>query len=170
MISRTKAYARPRAVSSRSSSCAPVGATSFRSQSCSVSSPMSPHIEQSLKSVDEDRAKSSGQGETILGSTTATSDSRTRAHTSADQASPPADQLGGPAGGLLVIFEMTCQARTSVDVQVGESVRIGDRFGQRCQWSRVRDALVWPVLVVEAFELAQRVQQVVLVPDQRAVE
>ena len=45
-----------------------------------------------------------------------------------------------------------------MDVQVGESAWVADRFGQRCEWSGVRDALVGPVLVVEALELAEHMQ------------
>jgi hypothetical protein len=44
----------------------------------------------------------------------------------------------------------------------------GSRSGAR--WSGVRDALVRTVLVVEGLELAQRVPQMALVPDQGAVE
>jgi hypothetical protein len=50
------------------------------------------------------------------------------------------------------------------------SSRIGDLRGQRVQRACVREALVWPVAVVELFELAQGVEQVLLVPDQGAVQ
>jgi hypothetical protein len=52
-------------------------------------------------------------------------------------------------------------------MQAGYLVLIGDRRGQRTQWASVGDALVRPVSVIEAFELAQGVEQVALVPDQR---
>jgi hypothetical protein len=53
--------------------------------------------------------------------------------------------------------EDPAEAVTSVDVQLGEPVGVGDRFGQRGEW---------PVRVVEDLVLAQRVQQMPLVPDQ----
>jgi len=67
---------------------------------------------------------------------------------------------------MFVFVQHAAEAVTSVDGQVGEPVQVGDRFGQRCEWSGVRDALVRTVLVVEDLELAQHVQQVALVPDQ----
>jgi hypothetical protein len=68
---------------------------------------------------------------------------------------------------MLVLVQHAAEAVTSVDGQVCEAVRFGDRFGQRCQWPGVRDALMWTVLVIEDLELTQRVHQVALVPDQR---
>ena len=67
---------------------------------------------------------------------------------------------------MFVLMQDAAEAVTSVDVQVGESVRVGDQFGQRCQWPGVRDALVRSVLVVEGLELAQRMQQVIARLDQ----
>jgi len=58
---------------------------------------------------------------------------------------------------MIVFVEDATEAVTSVDVQVGEPVRVGDRFGQRCEWSGVGDALMRSVLVVEHLVLAQRV-------------
>ena len=49
--------------------------------------------------------------------------------------------------------------------RVGESIRVGDQFGQRGGWPGVRDALVRPVYVVEDLELAQCRQQMPLVPE-----
>ena len=68
---------------------------------------------------------------------------------------------------MLVLVEDTTEAVTSVDVQVGDPVRIRDRFGQWRERSGIRDALMRPVAVVEDLELAQRVQEMGLVPDQR---
>jgi hypothetical protein len=42
---------------------------------------------------------------------------------------------------MLVLAEDTAEAVASVDVQVGEPVLVGDRFGQRGEWPGVRDAL-----------------------------
>jgi hypothetical protein len=71
---------------------------------------------------------------------------------------------------MFVNVEDPAQPLVSSDVQVGDLVRISDRRRQRKQRPGVRDALVGPVVVVEHFEFAQGVQQVVLVPDQGAVE
>ena len=71
---------------------------------------------------------------------------------------------------MSVFVEDAAEAVTSVDVQVGQPARIGDRFGQRREWPGIRDALVRPVFVVEDLELVQRVEQMALVPDQRPVE
>jgi hypothetical protein len=43
-----------------------------------------------------------------------------------------------------------------VDVQVGQPVRVGDRFGQWGEWSGVREALMRAVGVVEDLEFALR--------------
>ena len=57
-----------------------------------------------------------------------------------------------------------------MDVQVADRERVLDRIGEWVQWAGVVGALVRPVPVVERLELAQGVQEVVLVPDQRAVQ
>jgi hypothetical protein len=54
----------------------------------------------------------------------------------------------------------------SAYVEVGDLVALDDRFGERPERRGVRDALVGPMGVVEAFELAQGVQEVVLIPNQ----
>jgi hypothetical protein len=56
-----------------------------------------------------------------------------------------------------------------VDVQSGELVGVGDWFGQRLQRPEVGDPLV-AVSVVELLVLGQLMQQMLLVPDQRAVQ
>jgi hypothetical protein len=58
----------------------------------------------------------------------------------------------------------------SVDGEVGEPIRVGDRFEQWDERPGVGDALVRPVLVVEDLEITQRMQQVPRVPDQGSVE
>ena len=55
---------------------------------------------------------------------------------------------------MLVFVEDAAAAVTSVDVQVGEPVWIGDRFGQRGLGPGVGDALVRAVGVVEDLVLA----------------
>jgi hypothetical protein len=54
-------------------------------------------------------------------------------------------------------------------VAVG-AVGFGDRFGDRPQGRSAVQGAVRPVLIVEGLELAERVEQVGLVPDQGAVE
>jgi hypothetical protein len=48
----------------------------------------------------------------------------------------------GSSGGVLVFVKDTTEAVTPVDVQPGELVRVGDRFGQRLQRPDVRDPLM----------------------------
>jgi hypothetical protein len=43
---------------------------------------------------------------------------------------------------MLVMVKNSAEAVTTVDVQLGEQVRVGDRFGQRSECSGVGDALV----------------------------
>jgi hypothetical protein len=57
-----------------------------------------------------------------------------------------------------------------MDVEVVEGVGFGDRFGDRPQGRSAVQGAVRPVLIVEGLELAERVEQVGLVPDQGAVE
>ena len=49
---------------------------------------------------------------------------------------------------MFVLMQHTAEAVTSVDGQVGEPVLVGNRFGQRSQWSDIREALVRSVRVV----------------------
>ena len=71
---------------------------------------------------------------------------------------------------MLVFVEDSAQALTSSHVQASDSARISDRRRQRMERVCVRDTLMRPVLVEEGFELAQRIEQVALVPDQCPVE
>jgi hypothetical protein len=69
-----------------------------------------------------------------------------------------------------VLVEDSAEAPASSYVAAGDVVRVGDRRGQRVQWAGICDALMRPVGVVEPLELAQGVEQMVLVPDQGAVQ
>jgi hypothetical protein len=60
------------------------------------------------------------------------------------------------SGSVFVLVQHATEAVTAVDVQAGEPVWIGDRFGQRGEWPGVGDALMGPVRVIEDLELAQR--------------
>lgn len=71
---------------------------------------------------------------------------------------------------MSVLVEGAAEVVTSAYVEVGELLRIGDRWGQGAQWSGACDALVGPVGVVVLLELAQGVEQMVLVPDQGGVQ
>jgi hypothetical protein len=64
---------------------------------------------------------------------------------------------------MSVLVEGAAEVVTSAYVEVGELLRIGDRWGQGVQWSGACDALVGPVGVVVLLELAQGVEQMVLV-------
>jgi hypothetical protein len=66
---------------------------------------------------------------------------------------------------MWVLVENAAEAIASSYVETVQLVRIGDLCGQWVQRACVREALVWPVAVVELFELAQGVEQVLLVPD-----
>jgi hypothetical protein len=55
---------------------------------------------------------------------------------------------------MLVLVENAAEAVGSADVQTSDAHRIDDSCGQWVQWSGVGDALVGPMAVVEAFELA----------------
>jgi hypothetical protein len=63
---------------------------------------------------------------------------------------------------VLVFVEDAAEAVMSVDAQMGQPVWISDRFGQWCEWSGIREALVRSMVVVEVFEFVQCVQQVSL--------
>jgi hypothetical protein len=71
---------------------------------------------------------------------------------------------------MFVLVEDSAEAVASSYVEAGDLLRIGDRRGQGVQRAGIRDALMGPVSVVEVFELAQRVKQMPLVPDQGAVQ
>ena len=58
---------------------------------------------------------------------------------------------------MFVLVEDAAETVTSMDVQVGEPVRVGDRFGQWREWPDVGDALMRAMLVVEDLVLAERV-------------
>jgi hypothetical protein len=54
---------------------------------------------------------------------------------------------------VLVLVEDAAEAVTSLDVQLGEPMRVGDRFGQRSAWPGVREPLMRPVKVIELLVL-----------------
>jgi len=70
----------------------------------------------------------------------------------------------------MVLMEDATEAVPPIDGETGELVRIGDRFGQRLEWSGVRDALMRSMRVVERLVCAEGVQDVAFVVDQCPVE
>jgi hypothetical protein len=59
----------------------------------------------------------------------------------------------GWSSGVFVLAEDAAEAFTSVDGQVRQPAGVGDRFGKRCEWPGIRDALMRPMRVVEDLEL-----------------
>ena len=60
---------------------------------------------------------------------------------------------------MFVFVQGPAESVVSSDVEMTDRVGFGERGGQRAQWSGVGDAVVWPVFVVEALELAQGTQR-----------
>jgi hypothetical protein len=71
---------------------------------------------------------------------------------------------------MRILMEHSAQSVAPSYVKAGELIRNCQQHGQWLERAGVRDALMWPVPVVELLELPQRVQEVGLVPDQRAVQ
>ncbi len=71
---------------------------------------------------------------------------------------------------VLVFVEDSAESIISADVEVVESARFRDRLGERAQRCRGAQRTVGPVLVVEGLVLAERVEKMGLVRDQRPVE
>jgi hypothetical protein len=71
---------------------------------------------------------------------------------------------------MSVLMEDAAETLASSYVQPGDLVRIGDRRGQWMQ--RAGFAMSWGGLwpFVEAFEIAQGMEQVAPVPDQRPIQ
>jgi hypothetical protein len=65
---------------------------------------------------------------------------------------------------MLVLVQEAAEAVASVDLEVGEPVGFGDRFGQGTQWRGACESAVGPVLVGELLVLAQRVEEMGPVP------
>jgi hypothetical protein len=70
---------------------------------------------------------------------------------------------------MLVFVEYAAESVSSEDVELVESIWFGERIGGQPE-GRAAQGSVVPVLVVEGLELAERLQQVRLVPDQGAVK
>ena len=71
---------------------------------------------------------------------------------------------------MLILMKYSTESVASSYVKAGVLVRSRERHGQWLERAGVCDALMRPVPVVELLELPQDVQEVGLVPDQRAVQ
>jgi hypothetical protein len=71
---------------------------------------------------------------------------------------------------MLVFVEDANESIISVYAEAGYFVWFGERCGQRLEGPGVADALMRPMPVVEVLELAQGVEQMVLVPDQGPIQ
>jgi hypothetical protein len=73
------------------------------------------------------------------------------------------------SGSMSILAEGAAEPVSSADIEVRDLFRIGNRFRERAQWCGSPESPVGPVLIIEVLELPERVQQVTLVPDERAV-
>jgi len=70
---------------------------------------------------------------------------------------------------MLVLAEVPPGPISPVDIQLHNPLRMGDRVGRGCRGAAARR--VWRgLLIVEVPEFPERVQEVALVPDERAVQ
>ena len=74
------------------------------------------------------------------------------------------------SGSMPVLVEDAAEAVPSADVEARDLLRVGHRFGKQAQGCGCPEGPVGPVLVVEVLELPQRMQEMTLVPDERAVQ
>jgi hypothetical protein len=74
------------------------------------------------------------------------------------------------SGCVFVLMEGSAEAVVSSDIEVDDQTFVGDRFRRRTQRGGLMQRPMRAMLVVVALELAQRVQQVSVVPDQGAVQ
>ena len=70
---------------------------------------------------------------------------------------------------MLVLVQDAAKPVPPTHIEVRDPLRIGNRFRERAQRCSCPESPVGPVLVIEMLELPPRVQQVALVPDERAV-
>ena len=70
---------------------------------------------------------------------------------------------------MSVLVEGAAEPVPSADIKVRDPLGIGNRFRERAQWCGSLESPVGPVIVIEVLELSERVQEVSLVPDERAV-
>jgi hypothetical protein len=74
------------------------------------------------------------------------------------------------SGGTPVLLQHTTKSITSADVERCDSTGASVGIGKRSERSRLPESTVRPVLVVEALELTQRVEEMALIPDQGPVQ
>ncbi len=71
---------------------------------------------------------------------------------------------------MSILSQNAAESITSMDVERRDPGSGSVRGGKRSERSCLVESPMRPVFVIEGFELAQRVQKVVLVPDQRSVQ
>nr|WP_235030477.1 hypothetical protein [Nonomuraea solani] len=71
---------------------------------------------------------------------------------------------------MSMLSQNAAEPITSMDVERRDPGWGSVRGGKRSERSCLMESPMWPVFVIEGFELAQRVQKVVLVPDQHPVQ
>lgn len=71
---------------------------------------------------------------------------------------------------MVVLVQDAAGACTSSYVQACDLLWIGGWYRCGAQWAGVREALVGSMGVVEVFELPQEIAEMVLVPDQGAIQ
>ncbi|GAA3572893.1 hypothetical protein GCM10022419_062230 [Nonomuraea rosea] len=71
---------------------------------------------------------------------------------------------------MSILSQNAAESITSMDDECRDPGWGGVRGGKRSERSCLMESPLRPVFVIEGFELAQRVQKVVLVPDQRPVQ
>lgn len=74
------------------------------------------------------------------------------------------------SGGLLILMQGSAEPVLSVDLQVHDLSWSGGRFRQRAERGGLAKGPVRPMPAAERFELAERVQEVALVPAQGAIQ
>lgn len=76
----------------------------------------------------------------------------------------------GSSGGMLVFVEDAAESVVSSDVESVDSIGLDDPLGEWAQGCCGAERAVGPVLIVEGFVLAQRMEKMGLVYDQGSVE
>ena len=69
-----------------------------------------------------------------------------------------------------VLVEGAAEPVPSADIQLRDPLTIGNRLGERAHGCGSPEGPMGPVLIVEVPGLPQRLQEVALIPDERAVQ
>jgi hypothetical protein len=71
---------------------------------------------------------------------------------------------------MVVLVEDAAESIFSSDVELVQSIRFDDRWGEWAKWSCGLQGAVCPMIVIGRLEFVQDVQEVGLVQDEGAVE